>query len=61
MKKKIKDLTYLEIRKICDKYYDEDDDNCSFKCPFKLLDNRCKLQKSSIEVGNEEIEVEEDE
>lgn len=60
MKKKIGDLSYLEIRKICDKYYDEDDDNCGFKCPFKLLGNRCKLQKSSIEVGNEEIEVEEE-
>lgn len=59
MKKKIKDLTYPEIRKICDKYYDRDDDNCGFKCPFKLLGNRCKLQKTGIEIGDEEIEVEE--
>lgn len=59
MKKKIKNLTYLEMRKICDKYYDSDDDSCSFSCPFKLLGNRCKLQKTGIEIGDEEIEVDE--
>lgn len=59
MKKKIVDLTYSEIRKICDKYYEIDDDNCSFNCPFKLLGNCCKLQKTGIEIGDEEIEVEE--
>lgn len=55
MKKKIKDLTLKELRKICK------NNNC-YNCPLYIPMGQDKCKDDLIEqYGNEEIEVEDDE
>ena len=65
MKKKIKDLTLEEVKKICDKYYigyNPEYNNC-LNCPLCIGEEefgRAICGKYMIDWVNEEIEVEED-
>ena len=62
MKKKLKDLTYLEMRSFCDKYYNEDYNSCHSECPMKLENNTCKLMVwPGSKYQDEEIEIKEKE
>ena len=65
MKKKIKDLTVEERKKICDKYYtgyNPEFNNCS-KCPFCIGEEdfgRAICGEDMIDFVNQEIEVEDE-
>ena len=59
MKKKIKDLTFGELKTMCDKY------TTCYDCPLYNLeyDDICKLRPDMYDedILNQEVEVEEDE